>query len=105
MYTAVMERTREIGILKSMGAGRGGIISVVLRETGLLAVVGVILGVAATYLLRALLHERFPTLSFQITLGWVVSAVIIALLGALFGALYPAFKAARKDPIDALSYE
>ena len=105
MYTAVMERTREIGILKSMGAGRGGIISVVLRETGLLAVVGVILGVAATYLLRTLLHARFPTLSFQITPRWVLSAVIIALVGALFGALYPALKAARKDPIDALSYE
>lgn len=105
MYTAVMERTREIGILKSMGAGRGGIISVVLRETGLLAVAGVILGVVATYVLRALLHARFPTLSFQITPGWVLSAVIIALLGALFGALYPAVKAARKDPIDALSYE
>jgi putative ABC transport system permease protein len=105
MYTAVMERTREIGILKSMGAGRGDIISVVLRETGLLAVVGVILGVAATYLLRTLLHARFPTLSFQITPKWVLSAVLIALVGALFGALYPAFKAARKDPIDALSYE
>jgi putative ABC transport system permease protein len=105
MYTAVMERTREIGILKSMGAGRGSIISVVLRETGLLAVVGVVLGVAATYLLRTLLHARFPTLSFQITPKWVFSAVVIALVGALFGALYPAFKAARKDPIDALSYE
>ena len=105
MYTAVMERTREIGILKSMGAGRGGIVSVVLRETGLLAVVGVILGVAATYLLRVLLHARSPTLSFQITPGWVLSAVVIALVGALFGALYPALKAARKDPIDALSYE
>jgi putative ABC transport system permease protein len=105
MYTAVMERTREIGILKSMGASRGGIVSVVLRETGLLAITGVILGVAATYLLRILLHARFPTLSFQITGRWVASAVIIALLGALFGALYPALKAARKDPIDALSYE
>jgi putative ABC transport system permease protein len=105
MYTAVMERTREIGILKSMGAGRGAIVSVVLRETGLLAVVGVILGVAATYLLRTALRVRFPTLSFQITLGWVLSAIIIALVGALFGALYPALKAARKDPIDALSYE
>ena len=105
MYTAVMERTREIGILKSMGAGRGDIVSVVLRETGLLAVVGVILGVAATYLLRTLLHARFPTLSFQITPKWVLSAVVIALVGALFGALYPALKAARKDPIDALSYE
>lgn len=105
MYTAVMERTREIGILKSMGASRGGIISVVLRETGLLAIVGVILGVAATYVLRTLLHARFPTLSFQITPRWVFTAVVIALVGALFGALYPAFKAARKDPIDALSYE
>ena len=105
MYTAVMERTREIGILKSMGAGRAGIISVVLRETGFLAVVGVILGVGATYLLRTLLHLRFPTLSFQVTPFWVCSAVSIALVGALLGALYPAFKAARKDPIDALSYE
>ncbi len=105
MYTAVMERTREIGILKSMGASRGGIVSVVLRETGLLAVTGVILGVAATFLLRLLLHAKFPTLSFQITGRWVGSAVVIALLGALFGALYPALKAARKDPIDALSYE
>jgi putative ABC transport system permease protein len=105
MYTAVMERTREIGILKSMGAGRLAIVSVVLRETMLLALVGTTLGVAATYLLRNVLHDRFPTLSFEVTLGWVFNAVLIALCGALFGALYPALKAARKDPIDALSYE
>ena len=105
MYTAVMERTREIGILKSMGAGQLGIVSVVLRETGLLAVVGVTLGVLATYALRTVLHSRFPTLSFEITSHWVVLAVLIALAGALCGALYPALKAARKDPIDALAYE
>jgi putative ABC transport system permease protein len=105
MYTAVMERTREIGILKSMGAGRLSIVSVVLRETMLLAIVGIALGVAATYLLRNVLHARFPTLSFQVTLGWVINAIAIALCGALLGALYPALKAARKDPIDALSYE
>jgi putative ABC transport system permease protein len=105
MYTAVMERTREIGILKSMGAGRFSIVSVVLRETMLLAGVGIALGVAATYLLRGILHAKFPTLSFQVTAAWVLNAVIIALGGALLGALYPALKAARKDPIDALSYE
>jgi putative ABC transport system permease protein len=105
MYTAVMERTREIGILKSMGAGRFDIVSVVLRETGLLAVVGVTLGVASTYLLKFVLHSHFPTLSFAVTLPWVALAVTIALAGALCGALYPALKAARKDPIDALSYE
>jgi putative ABC transport system permease protein len=106
MYTAVMERTREIGILKSMGAGRASIVGVVLRETGLLAVTGVIAGVGATYVLRWFLHNYVnPTLSFQITPGWVAAAVVIALAGALLGALYPAVKAARKDPIAALSYE
>lgn len=105
MYTAVMERTREIGILKSMGAGRLSIISVVLRETMLLAIVGTVLGIAATYILRDFLHARFSTLSFQVTVEWVINAAGIALCGALLGALYPALKAARKDPIDALSYE
>ena len=105
MYTAVMERTREIGILKSMGAGKSTIVSVVLRETMLLAVVGIALGVGATYVLRAVLHNRFPTMAFSVTPDWVLKAVGIAVLGALFGAFYPALKAARKDPIDALSYE
>ncbi len=105
MYTAVLERTREIGILKSMGAGRLTIVSVVLRETMLLAIVGTLLGVGATYLLRDVLSARFPTLSFEVTPVWVVNAVAIAMGGALLGALYPALKAARKDPIDALAYE
>ena len=105
MYTAVMERTREIGILKSMGAGRFDIVSVILRETGLLALVGVVLGVMATYVLRYVLHRVQPTMSFAVTPEWVVMGVSIALGGALCGALYPALKAARKDPIDALSYE
>jgi putative ABC transport system permease protein len=105
MYTAVMERTREIGVLKSMGAGKFTIISVVLRETMLLAFAGIVLGTGATYLLSAILHKKFPTLAFAVTPDWVLKAVLIALAGALFGALYPALKAARKDPIDALSYE
>jgi putative ABC transport system permease protein len=106
MYTAVMERTREIGILKSLGAGRFAIVSVVLRETSLLAFVGIALGVVGTYFLRYMLHAHVnPTLSFQLTPEWDIKAVIIAAGGALFGALYPALKAARKDPIDALSYE
>jgi len=105
MYTAVMERTREIGILKSMGASPFTIVSMVLRETGLLAVVGIAFGITFTYVLRSFLHAKFPTMSFQLTVPWVIRAVGIALLGALCGALYPSLKAARKDPIDALSYE
>ena len=105
MYTAVMERTREIGILKSMGAGQGTIIAVVLQETALLAATGVLVGVLLTYLLRSVLRARFPTLSFAFTGEWVMIATAITLVGSLFGALYPALKAARKDPIEALAYE
>ena len=105
MYTAVMERTREIGILKSMGAGKFAIVSVVLRETTLLTSVGIALGVIFSYALRNVLHARFPTLSFELTSTWDLNAILIAFCGSIFGALYPALKAARKDPIDALSYE
>ena len=105
MYTAVMERTREIGILKSMGASRLYIIGIVLRETGLLTIVGIVLGIAGTYALRAALHAKFPTQAFSVTPGWVASGAAIAFIGAILGAVYPAIKAARKDPIDALSYE
>jgi putative ABC transport system permease protein len=105
MYTAVMERTREIGILKSLGASKTYIVGVVLRESGLLAVCGVIVGVASTYLLRAVLHVKASQLEFEVTPAWVMKAAAIALLGAILGATYPALKAASKDPIDALSYE
>ncbi|SEC24206.1 FtsX-like permease family protein [Terriglobus roseus] len=105
MYTAVMERTREIGILKSLGASKGYIVGIVLRESGLLAVCGVVAGVASTYLLRAILHIKASQLEFEVTPAWVAKAAAIAIVGALLGALYPALKAASKDPIDALSYE
>jgi len=105
MYTAVLERTREIGILKSLGSSKLTIVSVVLRETAVLATVGVLLGVSATYALRSLLLIKFPTFSFELTTGWVGNGAMIAFAGALCGSLYPAWVASRKDPIDALAYE
>jgi putative ABC transport system permease protein len=104
MYTAVLERTREIGILKSMGASKPTIVSVVMQETAILAVIGVIVGIGATYGVRfIMLHAT--TLQFQVTGRWIAQGAAIAFLGALCGAIYPAFMAARKDPIDALAYE
>lgn len=105
MHTLVMERTREIGILKSLGAGKLYIVNVVLRETLVIAVGGVILGIAISYVARAGLKTRFQTLPVLITYSWLGRAAVIALIGSLLGALYPAVKAARKDPIDALAYE
>jgi len=105
MYTAVMERTREIGILKSMGASQSYILRVILRETLVLAVAGIALGIGISYLAKVLLTHRFHVLPLELTGGWVFRAALIALVGALLGAIYPAIKAARKDPIDALAYE
>ncbi len=105
MYTSVMERTREIGILKSLGASKSYIVQAVLRESLLLAAVGIALGVALSYLLGAILARAMPTLDFQINGPWVVRGVLLAFGGAVLGALYPAWKAASKDPIDALAYE
>src|SRR5450755_2439746 len=105
MYTAVMERTREIGILKSMGASKLYIVNVVLRETLLLAIGGIVLGILVSLGSRAALAHRFPLLQVVVDGGWIVRATLIGIAGALLGALYPAFKAAQKDPIDALAYE
>lgn len=105
MYTAVLERTREIGILKSLGASQAYIVGLVLRETCLLSVVGIVLGICITFALRAGMDVKFPTLLFPVTPHWLISATLIALGGALVGASYPALKAARKDPIEALAYE
>ena len=105
MYTAVMERTREIGILKSMGASKLYIVNVVVRETVLLAIGGIVLGITVSLATRAALAHAFPLLQVVVDGGWIVRATLIALAGAIAGALYPAFKAAQKDPIDALAYE
>ena len=105
MYTAVMERTREIGILKSMGASKLYIVNVVLRETVLLALGGIVLGIVVSLAARAALAQRFPLMQVVVDGGWIVRATLIAIAGAIVGALYPAFKAAQKDPIDALAYE
>jgi putative ABC transport system permease protein len=105
MYTAVMERTREIGILKSLGASKAYIVNAILRETALLAIVGIVVGTIVSFALRHIILIELPTQRLYWSTEWVVRATIIALTGALLGALYPAFKAAQKDPIDALAYE
>jgi len=105
MYTAVLERTREIGILKSMGASKPAIVSMVLRETAAMAVVGVLVGIVGTFGVKWLIGHLFPTQHFEITAIWVARGAAIAFAGALCGALYPAWLASRKDPIDALAYE
>ena len=104
MYTAVLERTREIGILKSLGASKSYIVSVVLRETALFSIAGIIVGIAGTFVIRRPSEPlSHPALSRSRSPGGPYAH--LAFIGALLGALYPALKAAQKDPIDALAYE
>ncbi len=105
MYTAVMERTREIGILKSMGASKWYIVNVILRETVLLAVAGIAVGIAVSMAARVAIIHRWPLVQVESSLDWMIRATLVAIVGATIGAIYPAYKAATKDPIDALAYE
>jgi len=105
MYTTVLERTREIGILKSLGASKMYIANLILWETAMVAVLGIAVGTGTAVLLRKVVIQAFPTLTIYITQEWILKAGLIALLASLVGALYPAWRAARQDPIAALAYE
>jgi len=105
MYTSVLERTHEIGILKSLGSSKLSVVNLVLRESILLAISGAAIGIAASFLARALIHSTFPTMNVLIQGRWIVYASIIAIVGAVLGGAYPAFQAAKKDPMEALAYE
>jgi putative ABC transport system permease protein len=105
MYTTVIERTRDIGVLKSIGANRAFIIRSLLTESAVLCLLGIGAGIGLSYLIRAAFLASFPTLSILITMPWILRAGAIALAGAIIGATYPAWMASRKDAVEALSYD
>jgi putative ABC transport system permease protein len=105
MYTTVIERTRDIGVLKSLGANRVFIVRALLTESAMLCLLGIGAGIGLSYAVRAAFLAGFPTLSILITPAWVLRAGAIALAGAVVGASYPAWVASRKDPVEALSYD
>ncbi|MGA3298679.1 MAG: ABC transporter permease [Candidatus Acidiferrales bacterium] len=105
MYTTIIERTREIGVLKALGASKPYIVQIILSETTLLCVTGVIGGIGLSFLMRSIFIKLFPTLTILISATWILRAGLIAVVGGLLGAAYPAWLASRKDPVEALAYE
>jgi len=105
MYTAILERTREIGILKSLGASPLYIVGLVLRESVLLTLLGIGAGIASSYGVKGIIEEYWPILIVSLHRDWWFWGGLIAVGGAMLGALYPAVRAARQDPIAALAYE
>jgi putative ABC transport system permease protein len=104
MYTTVTERTRQIGILKSLGMSKSSIAWVIEQEAIIVSVLGVAVGVLLT-MLAQLVVTRTTSLVIEIEPRWVLVALAVGLLGGSIGALYPALRAARQDAVEALSYE
>jgi len=105
MHTMILERTREIGILKALGFSRLDVIKMLLTETAVLTIVGSLAGIAITLLAEAVLKQANPGLAILITTRWVIGSIGLALIGASLGAAVPAFRASTVDPVDALAYE
>ncbi|HKN25994.1 MAG TPA: FtsX-like permease family protein [Candidatus Acidoferrum sp.] len=105
MHTMVMERTREIGILKALGFTRLEVVQMLLGETAVLAILGSLMGIGITFLAQAILKETTPSLPILLSPGWVVASIGLALLGAALGATVPAVRASSYDPVEALAYE
>jgi putative ABC transport system permease protein len=104
MYTTITERTREIGILKSLGASKRYIVSVIEKEAIAISFIGVLAGILISFLAGWLI-ERGTTLQLEFHWTWILIATVIGLVSGALGALYPAIRAANQDPVKALAYE
>lgn len=104
MYTTITERTREIGILKALGASRGYIVGIIEKEALLISVLGLVAGFVISLLAGYLIHKVYG-LQFEFSWQWALTAAVIGLLGGAVGALYPALRASNLDAVTALAYE
>ena len=104
MHTTITERTREIGILKAMGASRFYIISEIEREALLISAIGLVVGFVVALGAGFVIHKS-TGLIFEYGWRWAFTAAIIGLVGGAIGAFYPAVRAANLDPVNALAYE
>jgi putative ABC transport system permease protein len=104
MYTAVAARTREIGILKSLGASRRFIVSIIEKEALTISAMGVVVGVLFSFVVGTGISE-LTSLVVELEPVWILKAGMVAMLAGALGALYPALQAARNDAVEALSHE
>jgi putative ABC transport system permease protein len=106
MYMAVLQRTREIGILKSLGASWAYVLELIVAEALVMGFFGTVIGILLSFVARWVILTLVPaSLQQAIVPDWWPIAGLIALAASLLGALYPGLHAARQDPIEALAYE
>ena len=104
MYTTITERTREIGILKAMGASRGYIVGIIEKEAILISFIGLVAGFVVSMIAGYLIHKTYG-LVFEYSWTWAIVAAAIGMVGGILGALYPAWRASNLDAVNALAYE
>jgi len=104
MYTTITERTREIGILKALGASRRYIVFIIESEALLISVIGLLAGFVLSFAIGYVIQQVYG-LFFEFSWSWGLTAAAIGLLGGAFGALYPAWRASNLDAVSALAYE
>jgi putative ABC transport system permease protein len=105
LYTMVLQRTREIAILKSCGASDAFLLRQVLAESLLLTGAGLAAGVALSFLAAWAIQTLRPLLTVTITWRWVAIAAVAAAAGAVAAGAYPAWRATRVDVGEALTLE
>lgn len=104
MYTTVTERTRQIGVLKSLGMSKAGIALTIVKEALLISLGGIVFGLSATYLLKFAL-AKWTTLTVQIDPDLILKILAVGAISGVIGALYPGVRAANLDAVDALNYD
>lgn len=110
MFTSILERTKEIGVLKAIGATNGQIMSIFLIEASLLGfiagVIGAALGAGLSYMGGLILVELgFGFLQPFISLYTFIGCVLFAVAVGMLSGIIPAYKASQKNPVDSLRYE
>jgi putative ABC transport system permease protein len=104
MYTTVAERTRQIGVLKSLGASKAWIAADIEKEALLISALGVLVGSLLAVVGKYSITHLTP-ISVELEPLWLFYALALGLLAGGLGALYPALRAANLDPVTALAYE
>ena len=110
MYASILERTKEIGVFKAIGAKNKSILLIFILESGLLSLIGGILGILLGYILSKFAGNLISKAGYAVfsplfTWHLVVGSLLFAFLIGIFAGLFPAYRASKLKPIDALRYE